>query len=172
MLSEVHLLSAISSLPRADSVAASVEAGLGISQRSLSRSIDRAEADAELVDRRVPDHIKAHVQLITAGGADSWMHAYPNKEDGTLMDSELFRIAVARRMRLPIIDEHATCSECGACLDVYLDHALVCSCGGDRTLRHNTIRDEFFEEAQAAGVRCDKEKLNLLPLRPDGTDKR
>ena len=167
MLSEVHLLSAISSLPRADSVAASVEAGLGISQRSLSRSIDRAEADAELVDRRVPDHIKAHVQLITVGGADSWMHAYPNKEAGTLMDSELFRIAVARRMRLPIIDEHATCSECGACLDVYLDHALVCSCGGDRTLRHNTIRDEFFEEAQAAGVRCEKEKLNLLPLRPD-----
>ena len=98
MLSEVHLASAISGLPRADSVAASVEAGMEISQRSLSRSIDRAEADAEILDPRVPDHIKAHVQLITAGGADSWMHAYPNKEAGTLMDSELFRIATARRM--------------------------------------------------------------------------
>ena len=66
-----------------------------------------------------------------------------------------------------LLDEPATCPECGACLDVYLDHALVCSCGGDRTLRHNAIRDEFFEEAQAAGVRSEKEKLNLLPLRPD-----
>ena len=52
---------------------------MDLSQRSLSRSIDRAEADAELLNRSVPDHIKAHVQLITAVGADSWMHAYPNE---------------------------------------------------------------------------------------------
>ena len=83
------------------------------------------------------------------------------------MDSELCRVALARRMRLPLLDELATCSLCGACLDVHLDHALVCSCGGDRTLRHNAIRDDFFEEAQAASVRSEREKLNLLPLRPD-----
>ena len=68
------------------------------------------------------------------------------------MDSELYRIALARRMRVPLLDETATCSACSACLNVFMDHALVCSCGGDRTLRHNAIRDAFFEEVQAAGV--------------------
>ena len=83
------------------------------------------------------------------------------------MDSELYRIALARRMRVPPVEEPATCSVCGACLDVFMDHALVCSCVGVRTLRHNAIRDEFFEEAKAAGVRCEKEKQNLIPQRPD-----
>ena len=83
------------------------------------------------------------------------------------MDSELYRIALARRMRVPLLDETATCSACGACLDVFMDHALVCSCGGDRTLRHNAIRGAFFEEAQAAGVHCEREKTNLIPQRPD-----
>ena len=52
-------------------------------------------------------------------------------------------------------------------MDAFLDHALVCSCGGDRTLRYNAVRNDFFDEAQAAGVRCEKEKLNLLPPRLD-----
>ena len=83
------------------------------------------------------------------------------------MDSELFRLAIARRLRVPLLNEAATCPLCGSCMDVFLDHALVCSCGGDRTLRHNAVRDEFFAETQAAGVRSEKEKLNLLPPRPD-----
>ena len=157
VFSEIHLSSAMTSLPRSESVAALVQEGIGISQRSLSRSIDRAEADAELLDRSVPEHTKAHIQLITTGGADSWLHAYPNKDAGTWIDPELYRIALARRMRVPLLDETATCSACGACLDVFMDHALVCSCGGDRTLRHNAIRDAFFEEAQAAGVHCERE---------------
>ena len=48
-----------------------------------------------------------------------------------------------------------------------MDHALVCSCGGDRTLRHNAVRDEFFAETQAAGVRSENEQLNFLPPRLD-----
>ena len=47
VLAEAHLATAISSLPQSEAVAAWLEAGLGISQKTLSRSIDRAEADAE-----------------------------------------------------------------------------------------------------------------------------
>ena len=82
------------------------------------------------------------------------------------MPSELFRIAVGRRLRVKFLQEFATCPCCGAALDAYMDHALVCACRGDRTLRHNSARDSFFVEAREAGVRAEREKLGLLPLRP------
>ena len=78
----------------------------------------------------MPQHSKAHLQLISFGGAEAWVNAYPSKNNGTLMDSELFRIAVARRLRVPLLDDYATCPTCGENLDIYMDHALVCPCGG------------------------------------------
>jgi hypothetical protein len=47
-----------------------------------------------------------------------------------------------------------------------MDHALVCSCGGDRTLRHNAIRNAFFTWSLEAGIVAEKEKPGLLPARP------
>ena len=52
-------------------------------------------------------------------------------------------------------------------LDVWADHALVCSCKGDRTIRHNAIRDSAFRFAKAAGLNPVREKPGLLPPRPD-----
>ena len=52
-------------------------------------------------------------------------------------------------------------------MDAFMDHALVCSCGGDRTLRHNAARDAFFRGASEAGLRAEREKPGLLLGRPD-----
>ena len=49
-------------------------------------------------------------------------------------------------------------------MDRYLDHALVCSCGGDRTLRHHAIRDTLFCHAKLS-QNAVLEKAGLLPLR-------
>ena len=51
-------------------------------------------------------------------------------------------------------------------MDRWGDHALVCSCNGDRTLRHNAVRDATFCEAIDAGVDAEREKAGLLPGRP------
>ena len=59
------------------------------------------------------------------------------------------------------------CPFCGEILDPFGDHALVCGCKGDRTMRHNWFRNAFWEEARAAGMDVEKEKANLLPERPD-----
>ena len=48
-----------------------------------------------------------------------------------------------------------------------MDHALVCGCGGDKTLRHNAARGVFHEDAQEAGLRSEREKAGLLPPRPE-----
>ena len=60
----------------------------------------------------------------------------------------------------------ASCPLCGQCVDRWGDHALLCSCGGDRTIRHNAVRNICFEEAAAAGCRPEREKAGLLPQRP------
>ena len=83
------------------------------------------------------------------------------------MDSELFHLSVARRLRLRLLEDFATCPCCGASLDAYMDHALVCICGGDRTLRHHAARDDLAHSSREAGIRAEKEKAGLLPPRPD-----
>ena len=70
-------------------------------------------------------------------------------------------------LRVRLLSEQAACPCCGSCLDAYMDHALVCSCGGDRTLRHNAIRNSFFRSALDSGVCAEKEKQGLLPPRPE-----
>ena len=51
-------------------------------------------------------------------------------------------------------------------MDRFGDHALVCPCKGDRTVRHNAVRNCTFSEAVVAGRNPDREKAGLLPGRP------
>ena len=51
-------------------------------------------------------------------------------------------------------------------MDVYGDHALTCSCGGDRTIRHNHIRNNAFHFCLGAGLNPELEKPGLLQPRP------
>ena len=51
-------------------------------------------------------------------------------------------------------------------MDRWGDHALVCCCHGDRTLRHNAVRDVTFQEAVDAALQPEREKAGLLPARP------
>ena len=51
-------------------------------------------------------------------------------------------------------------------MDSFGDHALVCSCKGDRTRRHNAVRDLVYEDASEARMNPEREKAGLLPSRP------
>ena len=46
------------------------------------------------------------------------------------------------------------------------DHALVCCGGGDRTRRHNLLRNQVYYAASAANLHPELEKPGLLPQRP------
>ena len=82
------------------------------------------------------------------------------------MDGPLFRVALKRRLRAPVLDADVFCAACSDCFDRFADHALVCQCKGDRTLRHNAVRDVFFSCAREGSLRPEKEKAGLLPPRP------
>ena len=64
-------------------------------------------------------------------------------------------------------DMDSFCPMCGETLDSFGDHALTCMCGGDRTVRHNCLRNLVWEEATAPGLRAEREKQGLLPKPPD-----
>ena len=55
---------------------------------------------------------------------------------------------------------------CGMTMDSFGDHALVCQCDGDRTIRHNRLRNIVFEEGVRAGLAPEREKQGLLPGQP------
>jgi len=138
-----------------------------LSQQTISKKLDKAKLEAVLTSSSTSVALKAHLNLVAMDGAGAWLHAPPVDELGTKMGAELFRVAVQRRLRMPILDRPSACPCCGSGLDIFMDHALVCQCGGDRTLRHNAIRDLVYKEAARAGLRPEKEKQGLLPPRPD-----
>ncbi len=108
------------------------------------------------------EDFRAHLQLTAAVGADAGLHTPPSVHEGTHVAPELFRVAVASRLRLQLLEEPCCCPFCGAAMDVYADHALVCACGGDRTLRHNAVRDAVHAHSCEAGSRPEREKPGLL----------
>ena len=59
----------------------------------------------------------------------------------THVPSPLLRVALQRRLRLPVWDCDSACGLCGEVLDRWGDHALCCGGGGDRVLRHSAVRN-------------------------------
>ena len=69
-------------------------------------------------------------------------------------------------LRLQIFNGSGVCPCCGDPMDQWGDHALVCSCNGDRTVRHNAVRNVTHEEANEVALNPEREKAGLLPVRP------
>ena len=99
-------------------------------------------------------------------GAGAWINAFPNKAVGTKVSPQLFRPIIQRQLRMPIYDEEDFCRACDTVMDIYGDHALTCACWGDRTKRHNMIRNVGVRLATSAGWRPEPEKAGLLRPRP------
>ena len=136
-------------------------------QRHLSGQLDAAMRRKLLAENSRDRFFCAHLALVSAEGAGAWLTAFPEDECRSWEgDGELFRIALKRRCRVPVQDGDRPCPCCGAVMDAYGDHALVCSCRGDRTIRHNALRDLTVAEAVCARSSPEKEKQGLLPGRP------
>jgi len=73
---------------------------------------------------------------------------------------------IKRRLRIPIFASEHFCPMCDDVVDVFGDHCLVCSGGGDRTKRHNLIRNCAHEICSTAGFSSELERPGLLRPRP------
>ena len=113
-------------------------------------------------------HYLAHLNLITASGAGFWLHAVPSTALLTPVDSLLYRTMIQRRLRVPLFEDNTHCPFCDDIIDKFGDHCLTCACGGDRTKRHNFLRNEVFFFSNSAGLNPELECPGLLPPRPLG----
>ena len=73
-------------------------------------------------------------------------------------------------MGVPDAADDLWCPLCDGVLDRYNHHAATCVAGGERTLRHNAVRDVLFAWLHRAGFHPEKERPGLLlPQSPDDT---
>jgi hypothetical protein len=143
------------------------QSSIDTSQRELSGLIDAASLSQLLEQERQDVAFQAHVALCRLPGAGAWLTACL-VDDGREIDAPLFQAALKRRLRVPFFNADGYCPCCGGVMDRWGDHASVCMCGGDRTIRHNAVRDIVFEEATQGNLRPEREKAGLLPPRPEG----
>ena len=136
-------------------------------QKRLSDAVD----DAALADLWEHSNAatRAHLALVQAPNASSHLQAPPCEATGTDLPHALMQVVIQRRLRVQLLDREDFCPACGQVMDVFGDHALVCSCKGDRTKRHNALRNCSFFAAQAAGFSgAELERPGLLQPRPEG----
>ena len=138
-------------------------------QQTLSQAIDRQNLKT-FTETFNSIQMKAHLNLTTSSGAGAWLNAIPSKALGTYMDPILYKTAIQRWLRLPLFESEFHCPFCDEVVDRFGDHCITCSCGGDRTKRHNLIRNEVFHFCQSAGLNPELERPGLLQARPlDGS---
>eukprot|EP00662_Eupelagonemidae_sp_cell21_P057710 gene57710-biopygen66769 len=134
---------------------------LTMRQQRLSLALDRAVLK-ELQGPAASLSQRAHLQLELAEGAGAWLNAMPSSVLGTHVHAQLFRIMLRRRLRVRVFDRSFHCPCCDSVMDMCGDHALACGGGGDRTLRHNALRNLTYHYCNAAGLRPELEKSGLL----------
>ena len=97
-------------------------------QKDLTAKVERKSPDTDLLNPDLSTSTKAHLQLVSMPNSGAWLNGYPDRAAKTSMGPSLFRIAVKRRLRMQILQEPSHCPSCGAGMEMYADHALVCMC--------------------------------------------
>jgi hypothetical protein len=135
-------------------------------QRDLSAALDKRTFMQSTCSSDVTLSRRAHLNLASASGAGLWLHALPSKACGLHVEPAVYVTMLERWLRIPPCEADAWCPLCDGIMDRFGDHALTCCGGGDRTRRHNLIRNEAYYSAAAAGLQPELERPGLLPPRP------
>ena len=130
-------------------------------QQALSHAID-SQILKTIREESHNIYTQAHLNLTTASGAGSWLNSIPSKALGTHIDPSLYRTTILRWLRVPLFESEFHCTLCDEVVDRFGDHCLVCSVGGDRTKRHNLIRNEVYHQCCSAGLNPELECPGLL----------
>ena len=136
-----------------------------LKQQTLSQAIDSRTMETIREANQTNVYFQAHLNHTSASGSGSWLHAVPSKALRTHVDGQLFRTMVQRWLRVPLHDSEFHCPYCDEIVDRYGDHCLTCACGGDRTRRHNLLRNEVFYLCNSSGLNPELERPGPLQLR-------
>ena len=136
------------------------------SQQKLSAALDTCTLFKLRLAHRTDVHYQAHLNHTSSAGASQWIHARPSKSLRSHVDPSLYRLMMQRHLRAPIFESEFHCPLCDDIIDRFGDHCLVCPCGGDKTKRHNLLRNEVFYFCGSANLNPELERPGLLQPRP------
>src|SRR6267154_2238810 len=94
----------------------------------------------------------------------AWLTALPIAACGLRLDDEAVRVGVALRLGLHLYVTHEC--PCGAMVDTWGSHAMVCKRAPARISRHHAVNDVIAHALTSAGVRSTS-ILRSSCLRPD-----
>jgi hypothetical protein len=96
--------------------------------------------------------------------ASGFITAVPSEEDGrdTILKPRNFRIAVAYRLGVPVLDVPIPCPVCKQTINIFGDHATCCTTNGDVVIRHNTMRNLVDSLASDGLLAPQLEKQGIL----------
>jgi hypothetical protein len=131
-----------------------------VSQKVLSSSID------EFIYRKLVDGSsklsQRRFQSLDNSNSGKWLLVVPNEHFGTELSSIEFLTAAKFRLGAPLFPEVALCLACDAPMDTRGVHATQCMHGGNRTSRHNAVRDIVYTFASSGRIPVAKETKWLV----------
>lgn len=112
---------------------------------------------------------KARFQAVECRESGAWLHAFPSKNIGTLMDNEDFQTCIALRLGCKIYQKHIC--NCGTLVDETGIHGLSCNKSKGRWSRHNELNKIIQRALMSAHIHSTLEPTGLSRddgKRPDG----
>jgi hypothetical protein len=118
----------------------------------------------DLVARAPTERERQRLRRITQPHAGAFVTAVPSTEDGddTVMRPQNYRVAVAYRLGVAVVDDNTACPECKQTIDKLGDHAACCIRNGGNIVRHNRIRNWVQRIGQEGLLSPILEKKGIL----------
>ncbi len=136
------------------------------SQKQLSAAIGAAGHQARLDEADVVD--RATLQSECEPGARALWQAIPSRTMGLTLEPAEFTVEIRARLCMQECANDRWCPLCDAVADTRGHHSRMCCAGGDRVLRHNSVRNFVYRFASAVGLHPELEKAGLLvPALPE-----
>jgi hypothetical protein len=112
------------------------------------------------------DRDRAVLQSLTQPGASDWLLALPVPHLQQTMPPESFRCRLQYQLLIPIFQPGSQCPCCLRELDVWGDHAVHCTSGGDVAIvgRHYSVRNGLDAVLTSAGQRVTREPAFPTPV--------
>ena len=110
---------------------------LGMTQKALTARSDAASWTRHLSTSSIT--ARALLRSEAEQGARAWLAAVPAAK--TRMEGAAFVMELQRRLGVPDAPADAWCPKCDGIMDRFSLHAGTCAAGGERTQRHNALRD-------------------------------
>ena len=139
----------------------------GSTQKLVSIRIDKKNIEEFLThtSERGSTRDRARINSLGLPNSGAWLNVLPSPSLGLHLKTAEFIVCVRYRLGLQIFPSEGVCVACPAISETSGDHAVSCGLGGERTYRHDAIRDCLFSTCVQACLGPTREDRALIPGR-------